>query len=111
MIRRSLAAAGPSGKAGAGSGAGSEYLSTTATASATASIWGNVVVVISTSFPAHDEAVDAAVHGLLDQLVASRLRPRGEVLDRPGVRGQDLDQLARHDRLDRLGGPDDRQGT
>src|SRR3954454_19209301 len=69
---------------------------------------GAVASAISRSLLlAHDEAVDTAVDGLLDELVAGALRPGGEVLDRPWVGREHLDRLAGHQRLDGLGGLDD----
>src|SRR6266511_2454767 len=60
------------------------------------------------SLPDH-EAVHTALGGVLDELVAGRVGPGGEVGHRAGVGGQHLDQLAGCQLLDRDRGLDDRQ--
>src|SRR5664279_4865875 len=60
---------------------------------------------------AKDEAELAVGGVLLDQGVAGRARPRGEVLDRARVRGDDFDELAGRDCLDALRRSENRQRT
>src|SRR5512132_3462059 len=64
-------------------------------------------VMVSSSLPAQDEAVDAVRGGLLDELIAGAPAPRPEVRDRAGIGGQHFEQLARGDVLDGLGRLDD----
>src|SRR3954452_1476792 len=61
--------------------------------------------------PGEDEAVYALVHDLLEDRIAGRLRPRGEVLDRARVGCPDLDGLARDEGPDDLRRLHDRHGA
>src|SRR5512135_1860221 len=96
------------------SGAGWGRVSVTPSTSAIASAIGSRVgrsamsVIGCASLPADDEAVDRAVGGLLDELVAGGPAPGREVLEGPGVGGEDLDECSGRERLDRLRGLDDR---
>src|SRR5688572_449715 len=53
-----------------------------------------VWIMALTSALSHHEAVFGAIRAGLDQCVARRARPRRKVFDRPGVRGEDLEDLA-----------------
>src|SRR5512143_884785 len=105
MIRMSLAT-GSAAPAGAGWGTGCEIAVVVVSGASATSVMSG-----SPSLPAHDEAVHAAVHRLFDELVAGGLRPGRQVLGGSRIGGEDLDQLAGRDRLDRLGGLDDRHGA
>ena len=59
------------------------------------------VVMASPSRSTDDEAEDAVVRRLLDQLVAGRASPGCEVLDRSGVCREHLDEVTGRDRPDR----------
>src|SRR3954469_15209295 len=83
--------------------------STAAIASASGSNGASVWVVMSwASLPPDDEPVDRAIGRLVDQLVAGGATPRRHVLDRPGIRREELDDGAGRQRFDGLGGLDDR---
>src|SRR5690349_16219559 len=70
-----------------------------------------VSVMEIASLATDDEAVDAAIGRLLDQLMAGRSAPGREVAERARVGREHLDEGARGERPDRGGRPDDGHGA